>query len=86
MRHNRDIILIFFNRTVYCVFSLETPQRGDSNEYTNIPLSISKRKSPEIIQTTIMFFLLGNLKRVPNSHGKEPSVFEPLKFYCVLNS
>ena len=24
---------IFFSMKVYCVFSLESPQRGDSNEY-----------------------------------------------------
>ena len=25
--------LIFFNMKVYCVFSLESPYQGDSNEY-----------------------------------------------------
>ena len=25
---------LFFNMKVYCVFSLESPHRGDSNEYT----------------------------------------------------
>ena len=29
---NRDIILIFFTLKGYCVFSLESPDRGDSNE------------------------------------------------------
>ena len=33
-RHNRDIFSIFVNMTVCCVFSLESPHRGDSNEYT----------------------------------------------------
>ena len=28
------IYLIFFNMKVYCVFSLELPHRGNSNEYT----------------------------------------------------
>ena len=31
---------IFFNMKVCCVFSLESPHRGYSNEYKNIPLSI----------------------------------------------
>ena len=32
---------MFFNMKVGCVFSLELPHRGDSNEYThNIPVSI----------------------------------------------
>ena len=25
---------VFFNMKVFCVFSLESPQQGDSNEYT----------------------------------------------------
>ena len=29
-----DIFLIFFNMKVSCVFTLESPHRGDSNEYT----------------------------------------------------
>ena len=28
-----DIFSIFFNIKVYCVFSMESPSRGDSNEY-----------------------------------------------------
>ena len=33
-RQNRDIFSIYFHMQVYCVFSLESPHRGDSNEYT----------------------------------------------------
>ena len=33
-RHNRDIFSIFFNIKVCFVFPLESPHRGDSNEYT----------------------------------------------------
>ena len=33
-RHDRDIISIFLNMKVCCVFSLELPHRGDSNEFT----------------------------------------------------
>ena len=29
-----DIFLIFFYMKVCCVFSLESPHRGDSNQYT----------------------------------------------------
>ena len=32
--HNRYILSIFFNVKVCCVFLLESPHRGDSNEYT----------------------------------------------------
>ena len=37
--HNRDIISIFFNMKVFYVLSLESPQRGDSNEYTQYTIS-----------------------------------------------
>ena len=39
---------IFFNIKVCCVFSLESPYRGDSNEYTQYIL-FNIKKSPEII-------------------------------------
>ena len=39
------IFSIFFNMKVCCVFSLESPRRGDSYEYTQLPFSIYIRKS-----------------------------------------
>ena len=44
-RHNRDSFSISFNRKVYCVFSLESPPRGDSNEYTQYTISENKKES-----------------------------------------
>ena len=35
---------IFFNMKVCCVFSLESPHRGDSNEYTQYTICDMKRK------------------------------------------
>ena len=43
-RHTRDIFLIFFIMKVYCVFSLESPHRGDSNEYTHYTVFNIKQK------------------------------------------
>ena len=41
-----DIFSIIFNMTVCCVFSLESPHRGDSNEYTQYTiLNINKKIS-----------------------------------------
>ena len=37
---NMEIFSIFVNMKVYCVFSLESPHRGDSNKTHNIPFSI----------------------------------------------
>ena len=42
--YNRDISSIFFIMKVYCVFSLESPQRGDSNEYTQYTIFNIKKK------------------------------------------
>ena len=43
--HNRDIFLILFKIKVYCVFSLESPHRGDSNEYTQHTISLYKKEN-----------------------------------------
>ena len=37
--YNKDVFSIFFNMKVYCVYSLESPHRGDSNEYTQYTIS-----------------------------------------------
>ena len=55
----------------------------------NISLSVYKRKSPKIIPNTIMsaavgFFILGTQEEFKIDVVYEPSVFEPLKFYCNL--
>ena len=36
------------------MFSLESPHRGDFNEYTQHTIFSIKRKSPEVIPNTIM--------------------------------
>ena len=49
MRHDRDIFSIFFNMKIYCVFLLESPQRGDSNEYTQYTISeYEKENHPKL--------------------------------------
>ena len=39
-----DIFSVFFNMKLFCVFSLESPHRGDSNEYTQYTIFNSKNK------------------------------------------
>ena len=58
---NRDIISLFYNKKVYCVFSLESPHRGDSNEYTQHTIYNIKRKPLELIPNTIMSAGMGFL-------------------------
>ena len=43
-RHNRDILSIFYDIKVYCMFSLESPHWGDSNEYTQYTIFNTKNK------------------------------------------
>ena len=39
------IFLIFFNMKVCCVFSLESPHRGDSNQYTQYTIFNMNKKN-----------------------------------------
>ena len=55
--HNRDIFSIFFNMKVYCVFSLESPHRGDSNVYSQYTIFIIKKKNtPDYSKSAAMGF------------------------------
>ena len=50
-RHNMDIFSIFFNMKVKCVFSLESPHRGDSNECKQYTISQYKKENyPKLSQ------------------------------------
>ena len=40
----RNIFSILFNMKVCCLFSLESPQRGDSNEYTQYTIFNIEKK------------------------------------------
>ena len=42
--HDMDIFFICFNMKVYCVFSLESSHRGDSNVYTQYTIFMIKKK------------------------------------------
>ena len=42
---SREIFSIFLNMKVYCVFSLESPHRGDSNEYTQYAIFNMNKKN-----------------------------------------
>ena len=41
---NKDIFSILFNIKVYCVFSLESPPRDESNEYSQYTIFNMKKK------------------------------------------
>ena len=81
-----DIFSILFNMKVYCVFSLESPHRGDSNEYTQYTMfNIKKEYHSKLSQICWYGFFSKGLKNAfETAVINEPSVFEPLKFYCTL--
>ena len=68
-----DIFSILFNMMVFCVFSLESPHPGDSNEYIQHTIfNITKKANrPKLSQICSYGFLLQvTQERVGNNHGK----------------
>ena len=69
------------------MFSLKSPQRGDSNEYTQYSISQYKKNHPELSQICNYGICSKGPKNVFEPVVvNEPSVFELLKFYCTCNS
>ena len=55
---NSDFFAIFFNVKVYCSFTLESPHRGDSNEYTqytNFQYEKERAISVRAIEVLLLF-------------------------------
>ena len=71
---------------VYCIFSLELPHQGDSNE--NTPYTIFNIKKKITLNyhksEAIGFFPRGLKNEFETDVVNEPLVFEPLKVYCIL--
>ena len=67
------------------MFSLESTHRGDSNEYTQYTIFIIKKKiTLDYPKSAAMGFFFWRLKHeFEPAIVDEPSVFEPLKFYCI---
>ena len=86
MRHNRDIFSIFFYMKVSCVFSLELPHRSNSNEYTQYTIfNINIKNRPKLSEIcNYGIFLKGLMNNFETAMVNKPSVFEPLKFNCIV--
>ena len=67
-----DIFSIFFKTKVWCVFSLESPHRGDSIEYTQHTIINVKRKSSEISEKTILYVAMIFFVRDSRTSSKQP--------------
>ena len=64
------IFLIFLNMKVCCVFSLESPHRGDSNQYTQYTIfSMNKKNILNYPKSAAIGFFQGTQERVRNSRG-----------------
>ena len=79
-----DIFLILFNFRVCCVFSVESPHRGDSNENTQYTVfNINTKNHSKLSQVcSYEIFSKGLKNEFETAVVNESSVFEPLKFYC----
>ena len=67
------------------VFSLESSHQGDSNEYTQYTISqYEKENHPNLSQICSNgIFSKGPVNKLETAVVNEPSVFEPLKVYCI---
>ena len=64
------------------MFSLESPHRGDSNEYKQYTIfNVKKKITLHHPKSAVMN---ENEFETAVVHVNEPSVFEPLKAYCIL--
>ena len=72
---------------VYCAFSSELPHRGDFNEYTQyIIFNIYKKIILNYPKSAAFGSFVKGLKdEFETAEINEPSVFEPLKFYCIVH-
>ena len=82
---NKDNFSIFFNIKLYCVFSSESPHRGDSNEYTQYTI-YNKKKEKHLKLSQIFsyrMFSKGLKNEFETAVVNEPSMFELLKFFSI---
>ena len=67
------------------MFSLESPHRGDSNENIQYTIfNMNKKNTLNYPKSAAKgFFPKGLRNEFETAVVNEPSVFEPLKFYCI---
>ena len=77
-RHTRDIFSIFYNKVVCCLFSNYIP-------LIDTIFKIKKENHPKLSHIcSYGIFSKGLKSEFETAVVNEPSVFEPLKFYCML--
>ena len=71
---------------VCCVFSLESPRRGDYNEYTQYNIFYYEKKKITVNYSksaAMGIFSKGLKNELETAVVQKPSVFETLKVYCI---
>ena len=76
------IFSVFLRVKIYCVFSLESPHRGDSNENTQYTIcKVKKKNNLNLPKSVAIGFFSKELKNeFETALINELPVFEPLKF------
>ena len=84
------IFFLFYHGIVCCVYSLELPHQGDSNEYTQHTIIVWKIKKISLNYRCLLPELVPWLTLSGSNHpcfeqfSMVPKMFEPLKFDCIL--
>ena len=80
------VIFFFILKMVYCVFSLESPPWGNSNENKQYTFILKKiEKIPNLPPDLVLWLTLTSSNYPCLEHVYlVPKVFEPLKFYCIF--
>ena len=83
-----QIRFFFHIKMVYYVYSLESPHRGDSNEYTQYTFMLQKIKEIliKLPVLALLSTLIGSNYPFLELIFMVPEVFEPLKFDCNNNN
>ena len=68
------------------MLSLVSPHRGDSNKCTQYTILNTKKKKKIKLSLICSYgiFSKGLKNEIETAVVNEPSVFEPLKFYCIM--
>ena len=66
---------------IYCVFSLESPHQDDYNEYSQYTIyNVNKKNTLNYPRSAAK----GLKNEFVTALAKEQTLFEPLKFYCIV--
>ena len=87
-----EISLSCHEKNVCCVYSLESPHRGDSNEYTQRAIIVFKIEKTLLNYCHLLLDLAPWLTLSGSNYpylkqvSMVPKMFEPLKFDCIYHS